>query len=106
MRLGECPFVEQDRSLPRDGAADHGLAIVRIRVEIPRQAIDLNRCEFSCQMTLTVVPRDLTVRDDLDARLVLLPQHGLDDLPLERFQRGFVDLAFVEARNPPTKDLL
>src|SRR5207249_7744982 len=64
-------------SVSAHGTADDGLTIVRVRVEITNEPVDLDGRQFARDVTLAIVPGNLAVRDQIDADLVLLLEDGL-----------------------------
>ena len=106
IRLRELPFVHEDRFFPGNRAVDHGLAIVCVRVKIPREPVDLDGGEPAGDVALAVIPRDLAIRHEIDSALVLFPQDDLDDLALRVSELRGADLSLVESSNRPPQGLL
>src|SRR2546427_3199679 len=104
--LRELPFVHEDGLLPRNRTVDHRLAVIRVGVEIPRGAIDLDGGEAAGDVALAVVPRDLAIRHQINSAIVLLPQDRLDDLSLGVSELRGADLSLVESSNRPPQGLL
>src|SRR2546428_6472109 len=71
IRPCELPFARVDGLLPCDWPSDHGLTIVCVLVEIPREAVDLDGRESTRDVALAVVPCDLAIRDVVDSTLAL-----------------------------------
>src|SRR5713226_1016748 len=106
VRLGELPFVHEEGPLSNDGSADDGLAVVRIRVEIADEPVDLDRGEFPGDMALAIVPGDLTIRDEIDARVALFPADRLHRLALDRPKFFLRDFSPIEAPDRSAKSLI
>ena len=85
---------------------DYRLAVIRVGVEIPREAIDLDGGEAAGDVALAVVPRDLAIRHQINSAIVLLPQDRLDDLSLGVSELRGADLSLVESSNRSPQGLL
>ena len=93
----EAVVVDQDRLRPAHRPDRQRLPVVGVALEPAQEPGGLEAGQATRDVGERVLPADLAVGDQLDARLLLLGDHLGRDLAGDLFQRRPVDLAPVEA---------
>jgi hypothetical protein len=95
--LRELEVAHRDRLEPGHPPLDRGLAVVHVRVEPADQPADADAVEPARQVRLLVVPADLAVRDQIEARVRLLLERLDGNVVLDLLQLIEREVAAIES---------